>query len=167
MLRFERRGFDADSAVAELGKTVPLGRIAEPDDIADVVHFLASNASRYLCGSLVESEWRETGGMNRFTGKVALVTGGRSGIGYAIAERLSRKVPRYRPTRTCNEYPSIEADFALEDTAQSVVKQVIEETGRLDVLINNAGMMVESRVEDMTFAEWQQTLMVNLSSPFC
>ncbi|MGB0750416.1 MAG: SDR family NAD(P)-dependent oxidoreductase [Gammaproteobacteria bacterium] len=56
MLRsgFERRGFDADSAVSELGKTVPLGRIAEPEDIADVVHFLASNASRYLCGSLVE-----------------------------------------------------------------------------------------------------------------
>ena len=75
-------------------------------------------------------------------------------------------MPSHAQRGTCNEYPSIEADFALEDTAQSVVKQVIEETGRLDVLINNAGMMVESRVEDMTFAEWQQTLMVNLSSPF-
>lgn len=106
--------------------------------------------------------------MNRFTGKVALVTGGRSGIGYAIAERLSKEGAKVITAQrgTCNEYPSIEADFGLEDTAQSVVKQVIEETGRLDVLINNAGMMVESRVEDMTFAEWQQTLMVNLSSPF-
>ena len=106
--------------------------------------------------------------MNRFTGKVALVTGGRSGIGYAIAERLFEEGAKVITAQrgTCNEYPSIEADFALEDTAQSVVKQVIEETGRLDVLINNAGMMVESRVEDMTFAEWQQTLMVNLSSPF-
>ncbi|MEL6689701.1 MAG: SDR family oxidoreductase [Pseudomonadota bacterium] len=56
MLRsgFERRGFDADSAVAELGKTVPLGRIAEPEDIADVALFLASDEARYMCGALVE-----------------------------------------------------------------------------------------------------------------
>lgn len=56
MLRtgFARRGFDPDRAVAELGRTVPLGRIAEPDDIADVVLFLASDAARYICGTLVE-----------------------------------------------------------------------------------------------------------------
>lgn len=56
MLRtgFAKRGFDPDTAVAELGKTVPLGRIAEPEDIADVVIFLASDAARYMCGSLVE-----------------------------------------------------------------------------------------------------------------
>lgn len=56
MLRtgFARRGFDPDTAIAELGKTVPLGRIAEPEDIADVVAFLASDAARYMCGSLVE-----------------------------------------------------------------------------------------------------------------
>lgn len=56
MLRtgFAKRGFDPDTAVAELGKTVPLGRIAEPEDIADVILFLASDAARYLCGTLVE-----------------------------------------------------------------------------------------------------------------
>ncbi|MCT4553660.1 MAG: SDR family oxidoreductase [Pelagimonas sp.] len=56
MLRsgFEKRGFDPDTAVAELGKSVPLGRIAEPADIADVVLFLASDAARYMCGALVE-----------------------------------------------------------------------------------------------------------------
>ncbi|MDA4846349.1 SDR family NAD(P)-dependent oxidoreductase [Hoeflea poritis] len=56
MLRsgFELRGFDAQSAVAELGKTVPLGRLAEPGDIADVVLFLASEKARYMCGALVE-----------------------------------------------------------------------------------------------------------------
>ncbi|ANL33973.1 SDR family NAD(P)-dependent oxidoreductase [Rhizobium phaseoli] len=56
MLRtgFIKRGFDPDTAVAELGKTVPLGRIAEPEDIADVVLFLASDAARYMCGTLVE-----------------------------------------------------------------------------------------------------------------
>ena len=56
MLRtgFEVRGLDPDHAVADLGKTVPLGRIAEPEDIADVVVFLASDASRYMTGTLVE-----------------------------------------------------------------------------------------------------------------
>ncbi len=56
MLRsgFAKRGFDPDEAVTELGKTVPLGRIAEPEDIADVVLFLASDAARYMCGTLVE-----------------------------------------------------------------------------------------------------------------
>ena len=56
MLRagFAKRGFDPDTAVAELGKSVPLGRIAEPEDIADVVLFLASDAARYMCGALVE-----------------------------------------------------------------------------------------------------------------
>ena len=56
MLRtgFEVRGLDPDTAVAELGKSVPLGRIAEPLDIADVILFLASDASRYMCGALVE-----------------------------------------------------------------------------------------------------------------
>ncbi len=56
MLRsgFAKRGFDPDTAVAELGKSVPLGRIAEPEDIADVILFLASDAARYMCGALVE-----------------------------------------------------------------------------------------------------------------
>lgn len=56
MLRtgFARRGVDPNSAVIELGRTVPLGRIAEPEEIADVVLFLVSDAARYMVGSLVE-----------------------------------------------------------------------------------------------------------------
>lgn len=56
MLRsgFAKRGFDPDTALAELSETVPLGRLAEPEDIADVVLFLASDMARYMCGALVE-----------------------------------------------------------------------------------------------------------------
>ena len=56
MLRsgFAMRGFDPDKAVSELNQTVPLGRIAEPEDIADVILFLASDDARYMCGALVE-----------------------------------------------------------------------------------------------------------------
>ncbi len=56
MLRtgFQARGLDPDAAIAALNASVPLGRIAEPADIADVVVFLASDAARYMCGALVE-----------------------------------------------------------------------------------------------------------------
>jgi 2-keto-3-deoxy-L-fuconate dehydrogenase len=56
MLRtgFSVRGFDPATAVADLGKTVPLGRIAQPEDIADVALFLASDQARYICGALIE-----------------------------------------------------------------------------------------------------------------
>lgn len=51
---FAIRGLDADRAIDELNATVPLGRIAQPQDIVDVILFLASDAARYMCGSLVE-----------------------------------------------------------------------------------------------------------------
>nr|WP_147126738.1 SDR family oxidoreductase [Shimia ponticola] len=51
---FEIRGLDADKAVEELNASVPIGRIAEPEDIADVILFLASDAARYMTGALVE-----------------------------------------------------------------------------------------------------------------
>ncbi|MEM7215760.1 MAG: SDR family oxidoreductase [Pseudomonadota bacterium] len=51
---FATRGLDPDKAIDELNASVPLGRIAEPEDIADVVVFLASEKARYLCGTLIE-----------------------------------------------------------------------------------------------------------------
>ena len=56
MLRsgFERRGLDPQKAVEELNRTVPLGHIAEPEEIADVMVFLASDEARYIAGETVE-----------------------------------------------------------------------------------------------------------------
>ena len=51
---FEIRGLDPDIAIKKLNESVPLGRIAEPEDIAEVIVFLASDKARYMCGSLVE-----------------------------------------------------------------------------------------------------------------
>ncbi|MGA0282319.1 MAG: SDR family oxidoreductase [Paracoccaceae bacterium] len=48
------RGLDPDTAIEDLNASVPLGRIAEPEDIADVIAFLASEEARYICGALVE-----------------------------------------------------------------------------------------------------------------
>jgi len=56
MLRsgFERRGLDPQKAVEALNRTVPLGHIAEPEEIADVMVFLASDEARYIAGETVE-----------------------------------------------------------------------------------------------------------------
>ena len=56
MLRtgFSIRGLNPDQAISELNHSVPLGRIAEPEDIADVILFLATDQARYICGALVE-----------------------------------------------------------------------------------------------------------------
>ncbi|MEM9357656.1 MAG: SDR family oxidoreductase [Pseudomonadota bacterium] len=56
MLRsgFEIRGLDVEHGIEQLDATVPLGRIAQPEDIADVVAFLASDDARYMCGALLE-----------------------------------------------------------------------------------------------------------------
>ena len=56
MLRsgFVRRGIDPENAIEELGKTVPLGHVAKPKEIADVIAFLASAEAGYICGETVE-----------------------------------------------------------------------------------------------------------------
>jgi NAD(P)-dependent dehydrogenase (short-subunit alcohol dehydrogenase family) len=56
MLRtgFEIRGLNPDDAIDKLNQSVPIGHIAEPEEIADVVAFLSSDEARYICGSLVE-----------------------------------------------------------------------------------------------------------------
>ena len=104
----------------------------------------------------------------RFAGKVALVTGGRSGIGQAIARRLASEGARvFTAQRGADaEFEGIEADFTNTATPARVVGEVMARAGRLDVLVNNAGMMQEARVEDMSLADWERNLRVNLTAPF-
>ncbi len=56
MLRsgFAARGFDPEKAIEDLNASVPVGHIASPEEIVDVMLFLASDAARYMCGALVE-----------------------------------------------------------------------------------------------------------------
>lgn len=104
----------------------------------------------------------------RFAGKVALVTGGRSGIGQAIARRLAREGARvFTAQRGADaEFEAIEADFTDTAAPARVMAEIVARAGRLDVLVNNAGMMQEARVEDMSLADWERNLRVNLTAPF-
>lgn len=64
------------------------------------------------------------------------------------------------------EFEWIAADFTNPDSPEQVIGEVIARAGRLDVLVNNAGMMQEARVEEMSLANWQRNLAVNLTAPF-
>src|SRR5699024_2477104 len=111
---------------------------------------------------------RETGRMNRFENKVALVTGGRSGIGRAIARRLRDEGATVftAQRRHDKEFDGIKADLTDPQVPDRIVTEVMCRTGRLDVLINNAGIMQEAAIEDMSVDAWQRNLMVNLTAPF-
>ena len=106
--------------------------------------------------------------MTRFEGKVALVTGGRSGIGHAIARRLREEGAHIFTAQRGSdaEFEWIAADFTDPDSPEQVIAQVIARAGRLDILVNNAGMMQEARVEAMSLTDWQRNLAVNLTAPF-
>lgn len=106
--------------------------------------------------------------MSRFEGKVALVTGGRSGIGQAIARRLRDDGARVLTAQrgADAEFEALTADFTDPATPARIVAETVERAGRLDILINNAGMMQEAGVEEMSLADWQRNLTVNLTAPF-
>lgn len=106
--------------------------------------------------------------MSRFQGKTALVTGGRSGIGRAVGERLAREGARvFTAQRQPDpQFESIVADFSDPAVPEAVISQLIETADALDILINNAGLMREGTVEEMTVDDWHQTIAVNLTAPF-
>lgn len=106
--------------------------------------------------------------MKRFKNKVALVTGGRSGIGQAIARRLRDEGARvFTAQRGIDaDFDHVTADFTGPTAPGNVISDVVAQTGQLDILVNNAGMMQEAQVEDMTLADWNKTLTINLTAPF-
>jgi meso-butanediol dehydrogenase/(S,S)-butanediol dehydrogenase/diacetyl reductase len=106
--------------------------------------------------------------MNIFKGKVILVTGGRSGIGLECAKRFEHQGAQVITAQREKEdqFECIQADFADLTSPKKVIDEVIRRTGRLDGLINNAGVMEEGTVEEISLDDWHKTLSVNLTAPF-
>lgn len=105
---------------------------------------------------------------NRFIDKVVLVTGGGSGIGLACAQQFAAEgaevfVAQRSP---CQAFQHITADLSQADDCRAVIDEIVQATQRLDVLVNNAGMMQEASIETMSLEDWNRTLTVNLTAPF-
>ncbi|MGE3986536.1 SDR family NAD(P)-dependent oxidoreductase [Pseudorhodoplanes sp.] len=115
------------------------------------------------------------------TGRVAIVTGGNSGIGFGIAEGLAaagatliiagrRADANAAAVKALRESGaqafSIEADIAQETDCTRLVAQSAERAGRVDILVNNAGIAIRKQPQDYSTAEWRQVIDVNLSSAF-
>lgn len=105
--------------------------------------------------------------MTNFKNKVALVTGASSGIGAAIAEQLSNQGVRvFGAQRTPSNYEDILSDLSDPKAPEEIISVIKKVTGRLDILINNAGIMTEGTVEETTLKNWNQHLSINLTAPF-
>ena len=98
--------------------------------------------------------------MKRFVEKIAIVTGGRSGIGRAIAWRLENEGARVFTAQrnTDDRFDHVVADFADPDCPKRVVDEVVRRAGKIDVLVNCAGQMQEISLADMTLEMWQENL---------
>ena len=105
---------------------------------------------------------------NRFTNKVVVVTGGSQGIGFACAERfLAEGATVCVVQRTAVEkFHSYRFDLSTEDGCFACIEAILADHGKIDVLINNAGVMVEELIEKMSLEQWNNTLALNLTAPF-
>ncbi|AEG51435.1 3-oxoacyl-(acyl-carrier-protein) reductase [Sphingobium chlorophenolicum L-1] len=115
--------------------------------------------------------------MGRLEGKTAIVTGAASGLGEATARRFAQEGAKVILTDISDEGAAVardiggDAQFLLQDVANEarwaeVVGHAEESWGRLDILINNAGISMFGLVTDLTYAQWRRCIEVDLDSVF-
>lgn len=113
--------------------------------------------------------------------KIALVTGGGSGLGAAICsvlgqagikvvvadikEDLAKKTANELKGRKCHAL-ALKVDISNQRESEEAIRKVISEYGRIDILINNAGIDRTVSIEDMEIDDWDRILAINLRAPF-
>jgi acetoacetyl-CoA reductase len=120
--------------------------------------------------------------MARLEGKTALVTGASRGIGRAIALELAQAGARVALNYHSNDAKAqavadeiakaggsamlVKANVGNSQEARAMVKQVAAEFGRLDVLVNNAGITRDTSLRKMTDEQWEEVIKTNLNGYF-
>ena len=112
--------------------------------------------------------------------KVALITGGTSGLGKMMALALAKAgafvwiaSSRDNADETLRELKDqgtegrfIQLDVTSSEALENVVSLIHQESNRIDILVNAAGINLRTSAEDLTLDEWQKTIDINLTAPF-
>ena len=109
--------------------------------------------------------------MRRFEGKVAVVSGAEGGIGSATVARLAAEGAEVwaavLPGLEGPEgHPAVEVDVIVEEHWTAALDTVVEASGRLDVLVNSAGILGTGTAEDTSLEQWRRVMDVNLTGVF-
>lgn len=106
--------------------------------------------------------------MSEAVQRVALVTGASSGIGRACAAALRDEGLRVftAQRRVAEGFETVCCDLSDPAAPHETVTKIVADAGRLDVLVNNAGLMREANVEALNLEDWEQSLALNLTAPF-
>ena len=113
----------------------------------------------------------------RLEKRIAVVTGAAQGIGYAIAERLNQEGAAVALLDINEKKAQDSADKLLNcmgigcdvsdlSSIEKAIERVVKKYGGIDIVVNNAGILPSSALEDVTQDEWDRTLAVNLKGVF-
>lgn len=113
-----------------------------------------------------------------FTGKVVLVTGGAAGIGRAVATLFAERgahlvlldrdpdVGQVATALSGSGHLGLVADVTSKPALEQAVASIVERYGRIDVLVNNAGVARLAPADSLTVDDWDLTMAINLRAPF-
>jgi len=119
--------------------------------------------------------------MKRLEGKVAIITGAAAGIGRASASLFAREGAQIvavdlddigiqtliqELTAAGGEAISMRADVSKTDDVQLVVRSASERFGRVDILFNNVGIVPRGKIHEMSEADWDRTMTINVKSMY-
>jgi 2-dehydro-3-deoxy-D-gluconate 5-dehydrogenase len=114
-------------------------------------------------------------------GRVAVITGGNAGIGFGIAKGLAaagavivvagrRAEKNLEAARVIEAFnvntAGLEVDVCKEESCRSMVESTVERFGRIDILVNSAGITIRKQPEAYTLAEWNKVIDTNLTGAF-
>lgn len=117
--------------------------------------------------------------MTRFQQKVVVITGAGSGIGAGAAQRFARegasvvlvgrtpeKLERVAAQLPQGKHLVVPCDVSSADEVQNLAQRVIDEYGRVDVLVNNAGVIVQGRIHEISLNDWETLMATDLNGVF-